>query len=219
VERLPFVGILLFAAIPACGAAPDPGGSTNGVSQSPAELAKQTFGHPGDDDGDADDRGHLAFRPGLCGGKESVDCGTDGVCYPIFSRECPGAKQIGVCFPRPHLCPPISKPVCGCDGQTYSNLCDAARHGTAVDHEGACPVVPKECGAGGDVCPGSGTCVQNQCQCDVVQQCQRGETFDTNPVVCACVAQSADPCARVQCMTGMQCVAQPDGTTTCEPSN
>ncbi len=37
------------------------------------------------------------------------------------------------------VCTLIFIPVCGVDGQTYSNACFAAMNGVMVDHEGACP--------------------------------------------------------------------------------
>ena len=35
-------------------------------------------------------------------------------------------------------CPEIYQPVCGCDGFSYSNACEASRFGVSVDYEGAC---------------------------------------------------------------------------------
>jgi hypothetical protein len=51
------------------------------------------------------------------------------------SGKCEGP---GHCVVRPQLCPEIFDPVCGCDGNTYSNFCFAAMAGVNVRHAGAC---------------------------------------------------------------------------------
>lgn len=47
----------------------------------------------------------------------------------------------GVCAARPRVCTAVVFPVCGCDGKTYRNACEAARAGVSVRSTESCIIV------------------------------------------------------------------------------
>jgi hypothetical protein len=49
---------------------------------------------------------------------------------------------MGVCEPKPEACAEIYAPVCGCNGQNYSNPCEANGAGTSVKQTGDCECQP-----------------------------------------------------------------------------
>lgn len=70
----------------------------------------------------------------LCG--EDDDCGSNEFC--LFAQGDCGDNGVGICMPRPEACALIFSPVCGCDGQTYGNECEAWSAGVSVAADGPC---------------------------------------------------------------------------------
>ena len=66
----------------------------------------------------------------VCGGFAGTPCAADEWC-DFATNDCGGSDNTGTCRTRPIACDDNLDPVCGCDGQTYGNACEAAK---AVTH-------------------------------------------------------------------------------------
>ncbi|MEQ8404122.1 MAG: Kazal-type serine protease inhibitor [Oceanicaulis sp.] len=77
-----------------------------------------------------------------CGGMMGLRCAEEPearqYCHMEPQAMCGAADQMGECRVRPMACPRIYRPVCGCDGETYPNACEANRAGASVASQGAC---------------------------------------------------------------------------------
>jgi hypothetical protein len=81
-----------------------------------------------------------------CGGLRGLGCIDGEYCDFPSEAQCGAADQTGTCQAVPEACDAVLAPVCGCDGLTYGNVCEAARAGVSVASQGACPPSSAACG-------------------------------------------------------------------------
>jgi hypothetical protein len=74
----------------------------------------------------------------VCGGIAGLECGRGEWCDFPDNAVCGAVDVLGTCRPRPEVCIKVYMPVCGCNGETYGNACEAAAGGVDVAYLGEC---------------------------------------------------------------------------------
>ncbi|MCH8242177.1 MAG: hypothetical protein IH897_06145, partial [Planctomycetes bacterium] len=97
--------------------------------------------------------------PAVCGGIQGIPCLNVNEFCKFGEGEC-CCDFKGFCTPIPQVCTAQFDPVCGCDGITYGNACQADAAQVTVLHAGECT---------GSCCLPEGVCVdgltENECTC------------------------------------------------------
>jgi hypothetical protein len=72
-----------------------------------------------------------------CGGFFGIQCDSGAFCnFPTGT--CGRFDMLGTCAAMPRICNRIFRPVCGCNGKTYSNDCVRMSAGVSKAHDGKC---------------------------------------------------------------------------------
>jgi hypothetical protein len=83
--------------------------------------------------------------PDVCGGSTGISCATGKYC-DFGDGRCPAPGSSGICALKPTGCDFTYAPVCGCDGKTHPNACEAHSSGVTIASTGECGTTPKSCG-------------------------------------------------------------------------
>jgi hypothetical protein len=138
-----------------------------------------------DDDGDVDGDDLFYFAEHY--GSVDNTCRQNDSCTPgEFCQKAEGdCGGEGACTNMPLGCPPVWDPVCGCDGITYGNACDAAMGGVNVAYRGEC--LGEACTENVD-CPSGTYCSKSPGDCDGRGSCEEipAGCFDIWDPVCGC---------------------------------
>jgi hypothetical protein len=145
-----------------------------------------------------------------CGGLLGLACPEDQFCAYAPDAICGFADATGTCSPRPEACPAVYMPVCGCDGNTYGNSCDAASAGVSVAAEGECQDGGTVTTCGGLI--GAGCAEGEFCNYPLEAMCGAADqTGVCEPIPEACTEEYQPVCGCNDETYGNACAANAEG--------
>ncbi|MEZ4266244.1 MAG: Kazal-type serine protease inhibitor domain-containing protein, partial [Myxococcota bacterium] len=106
----------------------------------------------------------------VCGGFAGVACAKGQFCE-LPTNSCNGADFQGICVDTTPVCTTVYKPVCGCDGKTYSNDCTRRAASVQKAHDGACACKPLECKTGAKAIDTDGDGCADTCTAPCASSC------------------------------------------------
>ena len=149
-------------------------------------------------------RGEPAIGNAICGGIGGLPC-PDGFFCKLPDGAC-CCDYMGFCAPIPTGCPDVWDPVCGCDGKTYGNECEADAAGVTIAHRGECAEI---CGGiAGVACPAGKFCKFPVGTCDIVDN--QGVC---SPIPSACITLWDPVCGCDGVTYGNECEADKAGVS------